>query len=331
MRLVTAGGLPAAAAKPVARRRGAGPGTALPAKPKVVPSPGRPQLAQRRLSYSSLQDYARCSYRFYLSRVLGLPRVPAPPPDDAGEPPAAPSPLEGRLRGTLVHELLERLDFGRPQPPGAEQVLALGASHGLELAPDHVEDIREQVAAFARSPLCARLADAGGVRREAGFAFELSAGGGGPLVTGVVDVLARERDGSVLIVDYKTDRLGDDETPAALVERAYTTQRRVYALAALHAGAPRVEVAYCLLERPAEPVAATFGSEDSAELTDALLRLAEGVLAERWPVAAEPHRELCGDCPGREALCSWPEAMTLRPPADVYEASAGTLAGSGGP
>jgi hypothetical protein len=167
------------------------------------------------------------------------------------------------------------------------------------------------------------------VRREAGFAFELSPGGGGPLVSGFVDVLARERDGAFLIVDYKTDRLADEDTPEELVERAYTTQRMVYALAALHGGAPRVEVAYCLLERPAEPVSATFGPDDAPALASALLDLAAGVLHERWPVAPHPHRELCGDCPGRHALCSWPEEMTLRPPAEAYEA--GSLAGSGGP
>jgi ATP-dependent exoDNAse (exonuclease V) beta subunit len=328
-RLVTAASLPAAAAAPVARRRSAGPGTALPAEPKVIPAPGRPQPAQRRLSYSSLQDYARCGYRFYLSRVLGVPRA-APPPEPAAAPPedAGVPPLDGRIRGTLVHQLLERLDFARPAPPAAEEVRALAASHELELDPEHVEDIRAQVAAFAVSPLCARLARAGGVRREAGFAFELSPGGGGPLVSGFVDVLAREREGSTLIVDYKTDRLGEEE-PVALVERDYATQRMVYALAALHAGAPRVEVAYCLLERPGEPVAATFERDDAPALADALLRLASGVLAERWSVAERPHRELCGDCPGRQALCSWPEAMTLRPVADAYEA--GSLAGSGGP
>ncbi len=328
-RLVTAGNLPAEAAAPVPRERSAGAGTALPAEPKVIPSAGRPQPAQRRLSYSSLQDYARCSYRFYLSRVLGLPRVPVPPPADE-EPAAAPEALDARIRGTLVHQLLEGLDFSRPETPGADRVSALAASHGLELEHEHVEDIRAQVAAFATSPLCARLAAAGGVRREAGFAFELSPGGGGPLVSGFVDVLARERDGAVLIVDYKTDRLGDEE-PAALVERSYTTQRMVYALAALHAGAPRVEVAYSLLERPEEPVSASFDQADAPALADALLRLAAGVLAERWPVADRPHRELCGDCPGRAALCSWPEAMTLRPAAVAYEASAGSLAGSGGP
>jgi ATP-dependent exoDNAse (exonuclease V) beta subunit len=305
--LVTPDNLAPEAAAPVPREHSAAPGTTLPAEPKVIPAAGRPEPAQRRLSYSSLQDYARCSYRFYLERMLRLPRV-APPPDW----PADVTQLEGRIRGTLVHELLEQLDFERPAAPSAEQVRLLGASHELALEPHHVEDVRAQVAAFAASPLCARLAATAGVRREAGFAFELAPGGGGPLVSGFVDVLARERDGTVLIVDYKTDRLGGEQ-PAALIERAYATQRMVYALAALHDGAPRVEVSYCLLEHPHEPVSATFTAADAGVLADRLLGLAAGVLEERWPVAAQPHRELCGDCPGRPALCSWPEAMTLRP------------------
>jgi ATP-dependent exoDNAse (exonuclease V) beta subunit len=329
-RLVTPTNLPASAAAPRPRERSGGAGTALPAAPKVVPSPGRPQPAQRRLSYSSLQDYARCGYRFYLTRVLNLPRI-APPPPDAEQPPGEPPALEGRVRGALVHLLLERLDFARPEPPAAEQVLSLATANGIELQLEHVEGVRAQVAAFAASPLCERLARAGGVRREAGFAFELSPGGGGPLVTGFVDVLARERDGTVLIVDYKTDRLAEDEDPTALVERAYTTQRKVYALAALRADAPAVEVAYCLLERPGQTVAATFTPADAPALADALLGLSAGVVDERWPVAPHPHRELCGDCPGRPALCSWPEAITLRPATEAYEDSAGSFAGSDGP
>jgi ATP-dependent exoDNAse (exonuclease V) beta subunit len=322
-RLITAATLPASAAAPEPRGRSAGAGTALPAEPKVVPSPGRPQPAQRRLSYSSLQDYARCGYRFYLSRVLGLPRVP-PPPLEPAEPQEEPPPLDPRLRGSLVHLLLERLEFARPQPPAPEEVTALAAAHDVELRTEHVDDIRAQVEAFAASPLCERLARAGGVRREAGFAFELEAGGGGPLVTGFVDVLARDPDGTALVVDYKTDRL-DEAAPADLIDREYATQRMVYALAALRDGAPAVEVAYCLLERPHEPVARRYTRDDAPALADALLKLATGVLDERWPVTPHPHRELCGDCPGRPALCSWPEEVTLRP----YDA--GSLAGSGGP
>ena len=150
-------------------------------------------------------------------------------------------------------------------------------------------------------------------RREAAFSFPLDPAGGA-LVNGVVDVLARAPDGSVLVVDYKSDRLGDAE-PAEVVERDYATQRIVYALAALRDGAPSVEVAYAFLERPDAPVSATFTARDVPALAERLTNLAEGVLEGRHPVAAEPHRALCGDCPGRATLCSWPEAMTLREPA----------------
>jgi hypothetical protein len=143
-------------------------------------------------------------------------------------------------------------------------------------------------------------------------------------------VLAREADGTVLVVDYKTDRLAEDEEPEDLVARSYATQRMVYALAALRDGAPRVEVAYALLERPAEPVTAVFTAADVPALADALADLADGILAERWPVAARPHRELCGECPGRAALCSWPETMTLRPAADAYAEGADALDGVDG-
>ena len=74
----------------------------------------------------------------------------------------------------------------------------------------------------------------------------------------------------------------------------------------------RVEVAYAFLERPDAPVTATFTPKDIPALAEQLTNLAEGVLEGRHPVAAEPHRALCGDCPGRKRLCSWPDEMTLR-------------------
>ena len=96
----------------------------------------------------------------------------------------------------------------------------------------------------------------GASRREAPFAFAARPRrAAAPLVTGFLDCSPGSRDGSVLIVDYKSDRL-EGADPAELVDRDYATQRLVYALAALRDGAPRVEVAYCFLERPAEPVTA---------------------------------------------------------------------------
>jgi ATP-dependent helicase/nuclease subunit A len=192
-------------------------------------------------------------------------------------------------------------------------VRALAEAEGVELTEADVEDVQALVAAFAGSELCARLAAAREVRREAAFAFALEPDGAGPLVSGFVDVLAREPDGAALVLDYKSDRL-EGMQPAELVERDYGTQRLVYALAAVRDGAPRVEVAHCLLERPDEPVTRTYVAADATELAGRLSTLAAGLLAHEFPVAAEPHRELCGDCPGRRALCSWSEAMTLRPP-----------------
>jgi hypothetical protein len=36
------------------------------------------------------------------------------------------------------------------------------------------------------------------------------------------------------------------------------------------------------------------------------------MLAGEYPVSPNPHRDLCLTCPGRRALCSHPEELTLR-------------------
>jgi ATP-dependent helicase/nuclease subunit A len=261
------------------------------------PAPAPTAPAVRTLSYSGLESYARCPYRFYLERVLRLPSIDPPtgPPDELV---AGPAPL---VRGTLVHALLERLDFARPEP--APEPAAVAPDLGAEA----VADLRRLVAAFAASPLCARLAAATAVRREAPFAFAL----GDVLIDGVVDVIAREPD-RALVVDYKTDRLAPGEDPAQRTARDYAVQRLVYALAALRDGAPAVEVVHCFLERADAPAGATYARDDVPRLEAELAQLAEGALAGRFPVTDSPHRRLCATCPGRPALCSHPEELTLR-------------------
>jgi ATP-dependent helicase/nuclease subunit A len=124
-----------------------------------------------------------------------------------------------------------------------------------------------------------------------------------------VDVHAAE-DSGLLVVDYKSDAL-DGRDPAELTAGSYSTQRLVYALAGLRSGAERVEVVHCYLERPDAPAAAAYTQTDAEGLEAELLELARGVVDGRFEPAAEPHRELCGDCPGRAALCSWEEQHTL--------------------
>ena len=150
------------------------------------------------------------------------------------------------------------------------------------------------------------------VHRERGFAFPLDpADPDAPLLNGVIDVLAEEG------ADRPGRRLQDQPRRRrdldGLVERTYGTQRRVYALAALEAGARTVEVAYAFLERATEPVVAVYAAEDAPRLREELRAAAAGLLAGAFPVAADPHRELCATCPGRGGLCSWPAERVLQP------------------
>jgi ATP-dependent helicase/nuclease subunit A len=207
-----------------------------------------------------------------------------------------------------VHELLEALDLRAGGAPPDDAVRAVAAAHEVELSDADVADLQAMVAAFTGSALRERLGAARTVHREHAFAFAL---GDGPMLTGFVDVIAHDADGTALIVDYKSDRVGDADLDA-LVEASYATQRRIYALAALRAGAPAVEVAHLFLERPGEPAVARYEQAD-AEALDAELRgSAAPLLAGAYPVAEVPHRGLCATCPGRAGLCSYPPELTDR-------------------
>ena len=196
--------------------------------------------------------------------------------------------------------------------PLIEPVARLIESYREEARDDEVAELIDMVERFAASPTCARLARAERAHTELPFSFELPTGGGrGLLVNGIVDVHAREA-GGTLVVDYKSDRLGDLQ-PAELVESSYATQRIVYALAALRSGAESVEVAYVLLERPEDVVAATYRAADAEDLERRLRELAAGVVEGRFEPSPAPWRGLCGDCPGQPALCSWEPERTLAP------------------
>ncbi|HEY1540564.1 MAG TPA: PD-(D/E)XK nuclease family protein, partial [Solirubrobacteraceae bacterium] len=257
------------------------------------PSPQVAAPAVRSLSYTTLAAWGECGYRFYLTKVLGLREEPV---IRIAATAGAPT-LDPRVRGILVHALLED-----PEP-----VAGLAAAHDVVLTAAESADVARLAAAFAHSPLAARIARARAVRREHAFAVTL----GDTLLTGVVDVLASERGGLRLVVDYKTDALDDGADLATYVDEHYGVQRRVYALAALRAGAARVEVAYAFLERPREPIATRYEASDADRLESELLALAAGLLAGEYPVTDGPHRGLCESCPGRRALCSYPEARTL--------------------
>jgi ATP-dependent helicase/nuclease subunit A len=267
-----------------------------------LPAPPPPP-AVRSLSYSALSGYAACPYRFYVERVLRLPRVPEPAPEVPTEPEA----LDRMVRGSIAHLLLEQLDLDDPRVPDAESVELAAQMNDAEVDAGDVADLQELVRAAMTGDVLARALAARSVRREEGFAFIL----GDVPFTGYVDLLAEESDGTALVVDYKTNPVEGVDLEA-LTEADYGLQRRIYALAALRSGAPAAEVVHLYLERPGEPVIARYETGDAAALEAELLAGAAPLLRADFPVAEVPHLGLCSGCPARAQLCTHPPELTGR-------------------
>jgi ATP-dependent exoDNAse (exonuclease V) beta subunit len=273
------------------------------------------------LSYTSLSELERCGYRYYLERVLGLPEDRSAARAD-GEPRG----LEARARGTLIHRLLEQLDFTRPEAPSQEQVAGVARELGMRLGSGEREEIAALIALAMRAEPGMRVANARAIRREHPFAFALAAGE--PLISGVIDLLAQEIGGGMLVLDYKSDRVSPAVDLDALVEREYGIQRLLYALAVLRDGAPQVEIVHWFLERPHDWVSACFQATERAALEQRLAEHVAGARARGFSVSPNPHRGLCLTCPGRVGLCSWAEDETLRddPASDPVLGEAGNSA-----
>ena len=268
------------------------------------PPLGRPEVPPALiggLSYSALSAFENCGYRFYVERVLGIGEPEVVAVDGDGQ--AGPEVRRRFGPGLAVHSLLEWSARNRWREPSDERVGAALREQGLEDVKGRAQ-VLALTKAFLDSPLREEIAGST-VSPEVPFVLSV----GATLIRGSIDLLAVRPDGSVLVVDYKTDRLAARE-PAEIATR-YSIQRDLYALAAAARGAP-VETAYVFLERPDGPVRTSF---DQGELEAARARV-ESVLRQlasgRFEVTRHPHKALCADCPARERLCSHGTAAQMR-------------------
>jgi ATP-dependent helicase/nuclease subunit A len=261
-----------------------------PVLPELAPVPAPPGVVLRRLSYSALALFDRCPYRFYAERMIGLRPV-----DGAGVVPGGDEGLAATEIGDAVHVLLEH----GTEAAGVRDAVRARYPAATE---DDLARIEALVAAWHASPLAQELAASEASRPELGFAFAQD----GVLVHGRFDLL-RVQDGRALVVDYKTNRL-EETTPEESVEHEYRLQRLVYALAAFRAGADEVEVAYVFLERPDEPVRASFSQADLSEL-EAELSAAIAALQEN-DFRPTPSDFACAGCPALDVVCAGPRLLT---------------------
>ena len=267
--------------------------------PPLLPAPAPPLHDVRRLSYSALSLFERCSYRYYAERVLSLPPVPARHGVDTGV-----AGLAGTEIGDAVHRLLEEIPLDAPAPPARAELEASVRGWYPVVREEELERIAGLVDAYCRSELARRISGLEGARPERPFAFEHD----GVLLHGRLDVLWR-KNGSALVVDYKSNVL-DGADPQEIVNAEYRLQRLVYALACLRDGAEDVEVAYQFLERPDDVVSTTFAVGDLAELetelSAAISRIRAGVFV------PTPSEFTCADCPALDLVCAGPRLPLSR-------------------
>ncbi|MEJ7875089.1 MAG: UvrD-helicase domain-containing protein [Solirubrobacterales bacterium] len=312
--------------------------------PDVAPpilEAGRSVVPLGHLSYSALDAFKRCGYRFYIERVLGVrPGLVSAPtasdeeegeaaedearvadelhePEDSGVTVGGAGPSPALALGNAVHAALEWSARTGWERPGAERLGALLAREGVR-DDEVLSRATRLVDGWLGSKLLAGL-DGARVRPEAPFVLPL----GGTVLRGSIDLLVvREAAGNgtgdgnangnggdkgngATVVDFKTDRVGSGGV-GVLGDR-YASQRAVYALAA--AGAANggvVTTAHVFLERPDEPVVEVFGEAALTAARASLEGLIARIRAGSFEVTPEPYAALCFGCPAAPRLCPHP-------------------------
>ncbi len=262
--------------------------------PALEPLPSPPLHVPRRLSYSAIALYDRCSYRYYAERVLGLRSSETKPTD--GEEGLAATEI-----GDAAHRLLELVPLDTPVAPARAELAATVTGWYPTVRDDELERIAAFVDAYCGSSLAVRVAALPGIEPERPFAFAHD----GVLLHGRLDALSLGG-GRAFVLDYKTNQLFE-RTPAEVVEHSYRLQRVVYALACLRGEVDEVEIAYQFLEQPEDVVIETFSRTDipelEAELSAAIARIASG---EFRPT---PSAFNCAGCPALDVVCAGPRLL----------------------
>jgi hypothetical protein len=262
----------------------------VPPLPPLAEIPAPPVHRVRRLSFSALALFERCSYRYYAERIAGMK-----PTDERLAAPGTTG-LAATEIGDAVHRLLELVNLQEPLPP--DDLAGLVRGWYPSVAEEELERIAGFVASYCESQLARRIASLEGVRTERPFAFVHD----GVLLNGRLDVLQLAGD-RALVLDYKTNSLAEG-TPEEIVEADYHLQRLVYALACFRAGARDVEVVYHFLERPDAVVTTVFTvdrvADLEAELSAAIGRINAG------DFRPSPSEFTCAGCPALDVVCAGP-------------------------
>ncbi len=271
-----------------------------PRLPDLVPIPEPPFEPIRRLSFTALASFERCSYRYYAERLVGMRALR--PTGGEGEG------LGALNVGDAVHRLLETIDLRDPQLVDVDRVRGWYP----HVTDEELQLIGGFVESYCSSPLARRVAALDGAQTEVQFAFEHD----DVLIRGFLDML-HSTAGRALVVDYKTNAL-EESSPQEIVDQEYRLQRLVYALACFRSGATEVEVVYHFLERADAIVPTLFTTADvpalETELSAAIARIQAGEFV------PTPSEYACTGCPALDVVCAGPRLRSA--PQQLETASA---------
>jgi ATP-dependent exoDNAse (exonuclease V) beta subunit len=234
---------------------------------EYLPRPEVPAQYDSNANVTSINAFANCPRRYYLSYYLGLEGRPAAPRN--GDQPAKSTAEFGRE----VHALLAGEEVAAPEP------------QALELA-----------SRFPSSDLGREAAAAPRVEREFDFLLAVD----DLVLRGQID-LWYEANGELVLVDYKTDRVTAAEAPARA--EGYAVQLRLYALALqrLTGRIPARAFLYFLPPDVAVPVAITPALLEEAGQVVRDFRDAQSTLA--FPLR---EGQQCRACPHARSTCPAP-------------------------
>ncbi|MFP4053957.1 MAG: UvrD-helicase domain-containing protein, partial [Phycisphaerae bacterium] len=194
-------------------------------------------VGRAEVAVTALTEFTACPAMYRYRYELRMPEqwedsTSLSRPADRKEPDAdhggSMPPLDPLALGTLLHRCMELLDFTQPQDAGMLLESAI-LDTGLEEVPlqDVLPTWGAMLERFCASPLRERLAEAKETCRELDFVMDVD----GVCLRGQIDLLWQDAAGQWRVLDYKTDRLGEEETPADRGGK-YALQLEAYAMAA---------------------------------------------------------------------------------------------------
>jgi ATP-dependent exoDNAse (exonuclease V) beta subunit len=243
------------------------------AEPLLVARPPVSDQHDATASVTSIQLFAECPRRYFLSRYIGWD-VPLRKPDAEEEEPLrewderdGPSAAEF---GVLVHELL--------------------AGVAVDGAPPEALDLAER---FRASELGQRASRASRAEREFDFVMAVE----DIVLRGQID-LWFEEGGELILVDYKTDRVGMEEG----ISRAesYALQLRLYALALERIAGRTPDRAFICLLRTGQTVPIALAKPLLAEAQAGVRGFREAQSSLRFELREGDH---CHKCPHFGGRC----------------------------